>query len=175
MRRFLVAAGILACTAVDAGAQRTIELVGGAGYTAVDLEAFYQGEVNDWGQAWYGGHLLVVPLDFGAVGVGAEVGWQYLAWFDYNSLGTTITRELSALSVMAAVRVPLSDIFFSELTAGVFMFDEFTDPAVGAALGGRIPMSAGWSIPVKVRTSIVMDEHTNFVPIALELGLGRTW
>lgn len=175
MRRFIAAAAIVACTTADAHGQRTVELVGGAGYTAVDLEAFYEGSLEEWNQAWYGGHLLVVPFALGPIGVGAEVGWQFLAWFDYNSLGTRITRELGALSIMGALRVPLSEVFFSELTAGVFMFDEFTDPAVGAALGGRIPVSPAWSIPVKVRANIVLDENTNFVPIALELGVARDW
>lgn len=171
MRRILAVAGILACVLPQgAAAQRTIEITGGAGYTSVDLEAFHEDELEDWGMPWYGGHALIVPFEVAGVGVGLEAGWQYLAWFDYNSLGTTVTRELSATSVMGVARVPFTRTFFSEFRAGVFMFDEFTDPAIGAALGGRIPISAQWSIPVKLRTDLVLDEDTNFVPIALELG-----
>ena len=175
MRRFIAVAGFLVLTATSGSAQRTVELYGGAGYTSTDLSSFYGGDLNDWNQAWYGGHLVVVPFDFGALGVGVEAGWQYLAWFDYQGLSGNVLRELSAVNLMGLVRVPLSDVFFSELSAGVFMFDEFTDPAIGAAIGGRIPISPAWHIPVKVRTNLVLDEDTNFVPIALELGIGHVF
>jgi hypothetical protein len=172
MRRFIAIAGILALTATGVGAQRTIEVTGGAGYTSTDLEGFYGGTLNDWNQAWYGGHAVIVPFAMGPIGVGVEAGWQFLAWFDYQGLSGSVYRELTAFNVMGLVRVPLSDFFFSELTAGVFVFDEFTDPAIGAALGGRIPIALGWSIPVKLRTNLILDEDTNFVPIALEIGVG---
>lgn len=158
--------------AMPGAAQVSMELTGVAGFTAMEVEAWHQSPVNDWEQFMSGFAVRILPLEVAGLGVGLEGGYRYLAWYNYLFTGSTIEVDVEAYPIMGLVRVPLGAYFASELRGGAYVFDGFTDPAVGAALLGRIPITKAWHVPVRLHADIVFDSDTNLVPIGAELGIG---
>lgn len=169
LRRITILVLLLAAT--PCSAQRSIEVTGGAGYTAMDVEAWHEGPVNDWNQFMSGFSVRVLPLEVAGLTLGLEGGYRYLTWYSYRFLSNTLEVDVAAYPVMGLVRVPLSDFFASEFSGGVFIFDGGSDPALGAALIGRIPVAASWHVPVRLHTEVVFDAETNLVPLGVQLGI----
>lgn len=168
--RTLVALSLLA-TAAPAAAQQSIEVYGGVGLTATDAESWAGTGLIDWNQTMSEGYGQIFLLERDGVRIGAEVGYQYLLWYQLSVTGFTVDRNVDAYRAMGVVRTPLTPSTFAEATAGIYTFDGFTDLAIGGALGGHIPVSERLSIPVKLRVGTIFDADASMVPIGLAAGV----
>jgi hypothetical protein len=158
----------------DVNGQITLEVNGGIGGTVVDVDAWSWGAADDWGQFLGEVSAAVIPLHFGKVSLGAEYCYHHLFWYSYRAPGYTyyIDVEIDASSLMAIVRTDITNNLFIDLGIGAFMFGDWTDFGMQAAVGYRIMLGEKLYIPVKLRTQIVLDEDANLYPVGLNFGVG---
>lgn len=166
----LTLTSILTATAAPVSAQGSIEFYGDLGFSGTDVEGWAQTSVLDWNQTMSGAHAQLFFLERDRFRVGAEIGYQYLLWYQIRSSGFTVDRNVDAYRAMAVLRTSLTPAIFGEATAGFYLFGDFMDLAIGAAVGGNIPVSEQWSIPVKLRVNTIFDEDANIIPIGLAVG-----
>lgn len=174
MKPFRIAcAALCLALAAPASAQVTVELHAGAGFTAVDVAAWAGGEVNDWEQTEQGGYVQVFFLDRSAFTVGVELGYSYLLWYSVPYSPGSLEYDVDANRIMGVVRREITPFIFTEASVGFyrFIYGEFTDLAVGGAVGGKIPITDALSIPVKLRATSVFDDAATMVPIGFSIGL----
>lgn len=161
----------LAAASAPGRAQVTLEVYGGAGVTSVDDEEWAGGTVTSSEMTWSALHVQVMGLRAGPAVLGLEVGYEYLLWYEVPYGTDYLDYDVDATNVMGVARIPFTEFIFGELHGGIYAFDGFTDPALGAAIGGRIPLSSRWSIPVRVRASMILDSSANVIPIGFQAGV----
>lgn len=160
----------LFATAGPAVAQQSIEVYGGVGFTSTDAESWAGSTLMDWNETMSGAHAQLYLLGYDRIRVGVEVGYQYLLWYQFRFSGFPVERNVDAYRAMAVVRSSFTPALFGEVAAGFYAFEDFADPAIGAAVGGRIALSERWTIPVKLRVNTIFDADANMVPIGLSVG-----
>lgn len=155
---------------------QSIELSGGLGYTAVDIDAWAAGGVlQDWNQFMSQVYVQVHLLAIGPLTLGVEAGYQYFLYdvvrVPYGDYPITYTRDTAATRVLATGRISLAGGFFADLGAGPYFISGGPNWGVSAAIGRHIALSSKFSIPVKLRTSIVLDDTSHLLPLGLSAGL----
>ncbi len=146
-------------------AQTAIEVYGGVGYTAVDVDAWSGTSTGaeDWDQVAFEGYVQVFTLQAGNVSLGLEAAYEYLFWYDVLYLGSTLTREVEATRILALARFDLAGPTFAELGAGAHLFDGFTDIGIAAGVGYLLPVNERISVPLKLRGDYVMDPDASLL------------
>lgn len=162
---------VLAAHAGPVSAQQSVEVYGDIGFTGMDAESWAGSALMDWDQFMSGMHAQLYVAEYGDVRIGAELGYRYLLWYQIQSGGFPVDRNVDAYTAMAVLRTPFTPVVFGEVSAGFYAFGDFVDPAIGAAVGGRIPLTERWSVPVKLRVGTVFDADANMVPLGLSLGV----
>lgn len=143
---------------------------GTIGGTFVDEEAWAGQEPRDWNNTMSGFHLQAHFLNVSKLHIGAEVGYTYLFWYDIVII-SPVTRQVDAWRVLALAQVDLAAGLFLEAGAGVYLFEDFTDPTVAFGLGYLIDIPGPLSIPLKARADIILDSDATLVPLGLSAGL----
>lgn len=179
-RRFRITAVALALITVLSGraaAQRLLEVYGGAGYTAGNVNNWSgHSSLYDWSQTLYDYHAEALLVRAGGVHLGLEAGYEHLMWYEYNycpgcSTPAYTSRSVSATRVMAVARVDSPARLFAEVAAGMQFFDGYSDPGVYAGIGYRVPLTAAVDLPIKVRAGLILDSDQNLIPLSLSAGL----
>jgi hypothetical protein len=108
--------------------QRSIEISGGLGYTAVDLEAWKasSAKLSDWNQFMTQVYAQVFLARFRNIAIGGERGYQYFFWYeveilDYDDVYTTRRREANSSRLLAIGRFDLGGNFFADLGGGILV------------------------------------------------------
>ena len=162
--------------AASATAQ-SIELSGGLGYTAVDLDAWVgSGAIaQDWNQFMSQVYVQLHLTDLGPMTLGIEAGYQYFFWTSvrvpYGDFPIFRDHSTCAVRLMATGRLPLASGFFADLGAGAYLFEDWTAWGLTAALGRQFALTPQLSVPVKLRTSVVLDADAPMLPLGLSAGL----
>lgn len=153
---------------------QVIEVGGGIGYAAVDMNAWAGIEPEDWSNfsSYYGVQIL---FPIGAkVAIGAGVAYQYLFWYYFrypNGAQTLdITRDVDATRVQGIFRVNLNRNFF-EVAAGPYFFGDFTDLSLGVQFGHDFRLSDKLGLPVRVGATYIADSEAVIIPITAGAGL----
>jgi len=152
-----------------APAQTTVELNLGLGYSVVDVEKWYGASVYDWNQMLYHGNGQVYFARLGKLHIGAEAGYEYYFWYSVRAYPYSwfYTYEPRATHVSVVGRMELGRNFFLDIGGGAYFFSAgFTDIGVMGALGYMIKLSPKLSLPIKVRTTVILDD-----PILLPVGV----
>lgn len=165
---------ILLISMCDRSFSQIIEVGGGIGYAAVDMNAWSGIEPEDWGNfsSYYGAQILFPIGD--KVAVGAGVAYQYLFWYyfryPYGSQTLDITRDVDATHVQGIVRFNLKQNFI-ELTVGPYFFEDFIDLSLGVQFGHEFRLSEKFGVPIRVGTTIIADSDAVIIPITAGAGL----
>lgn len=157
-----------------AKAQVMIELDGGAGYTLVDVPSWAGSEPEDWSQfaTQYNAQVFFQGkphLAFG-VGVGRHHLFSYSYTYYYGSFPIYPSYDVAATRIMALVRLQAKNLFV-DFGAGVYLFGEYTDPAISSSVGYRIPLSPKLGLPIKFNWGLVFDEDGQLLPLSLSAGV----
>jgi hypothetical protein len=157
----------------SASGQRTIEVYGGIGYTAVDLDAWTQTRYVDWNQTMYQGSVQAFIAQAGTVLLGVEIGYDYFFWYTVPVPGYsyTRTREADATRLMAVARLEAPTGLFGEFGAGGFLFGDWTDLGVAASVGYKIRATPKIAVPIKLRSAYIMDADANLLPVGISVGV----
>jgi hypothetical protein len=149
---------------------QTIEIDGGVGYTAVDMEAWAGVEPYDWNNmASYVNAQVLFPIS-ATVSLGAGAGYQYLFWYDFRYLSSYITYEAEATRITGIARFHFNRNFI-DLTFGTYLFEDYSNFAGGVNLGRAFRLSEKLSLPVKISTTVIVDSDAMILPITVGTGL----
>ncbi|MEM9998113.1 MAG: hypothetical protein AAF809_10475 [Bacteroidota bacterium] len=158
-----------------ARAQVTIEVHGGVGYTAVDVDGWSQGTAVNWDQFAVPVYAQLFALQVGAAQLGLEVGYDYFFYYEVRIPDPFFTvirgRDVEATRVHAVARLPVGGRAFVEAGAGPYFFDGFTNLGATLAVGLPIGLTPRLALPIKLRTGLVLDEDASLVPLSLSVGL----
>ena len=150
-----------------------LEISGGLGYTAVDLNAWAESGVSDWNQLLYTVNAQLYFYNKDAVEFGAELGHTYFMWYTVPLFSGL--REPSAVSVSGLLRYKLTEQLFAELSAGVYFFGDWTDPGVRTSLGYMIPINEKLSVPLKFQLGMILDSSANLYTVDLSGGVAYSF
>ena len=171
MRALTVSLGLMVAATAPTAAQVTVEAYGGLGFNGVDVAAWAGTQPYDWDETMAEVYGQVFFFEAGGVSLGAELGYSHLLWYEITYLGSYIGYDVEANRVMGVARTDFTSFVFGEVAVGYYLFDGFTDMAASAALGGHIPLSGPWTIPVKLRATTILDTDANMTPIGLSIGV----
>ncbi|MFZ5972780.1 MAG: hypothetical protein ACOYXA_14425 [Bacteroidota bacterium] len=165
-------------------AGQTIEVDGGMGYAAVNLES-WSGisetgstfRLYDWSNfTGYASLQVLFPVSK-SIQAGVSAGYQHLFWYEwkyfydtYNGYFYYQEADVNASRFLGIVRLNAAKLQF-DLGLGTFVFDDFADFTTLAALIYPIKLTDQLSIPVKVATNIIFDSDATIVPLTLGAGL----
>ncbi|MGH7520304.1 MAG: hypothetical protein ACREMI_03400 [Gemmatimonadales bacterium] len=135
------------------------EVGGGIGYTQVDLEKWGGATATNEELMLYLFDARLLFLNAGGFHLGLEAGHRYFFYYEVPFTPSTLTRDVAAMRLGAVARRPLSSAVSLDLGAAAYMFEDFTDMGVSAALTFRFPVAGKFSIPLQVRTDLVFDEQ----------------
>lgn len=142
-RALVLVAAAAVCTATPARSQVRLELDAEAGYTVVDIETLAEddGEIaQDWNQFMYRLAARVILGEVSGVTVGAELGFQYLYWYQvrvpYGDFPFSREYDQSGTTALGLIRVT-SGRTVLDAGAGLAMLGK-TRPMVSAAVGTEI-------------------------------------
>ena len=151
-----------------------LEIVGGIGTTVVDIDTWAGATALDWNTTNYAvtGRLFFLKLG-PSVRLGAEVGYQYLLWYTVPGLGSTpYTYPSSPTHFAGVIRLPLGRNLTFDAGAGAHLFGSSgTKVGILAALGYQVRLSPAVSLPIQLRSDIILTDPSVF-PVALNAGLG---
>ena len=151
-----------------------LEITGGLGYTAVDMNGWAgtSNGANNWSNLNYSGSArLLIPVGKD-VRLGVEAGYNYHFWYNVyvGPPSYTYQYDVTATHVAALVRVPLARRITADLGAGMHFFNNAGTHA--GALGGityAIP-AGSVTIPVGVRADFIFT-NPMVLPITVNAGV----
>ena len=154
-----------------ASAQITAEINLGLGISIVSLEKWYGGTVIDWNKMMFGGEAQVYFAKLGKLNVGAEGGYTYHFWYTVPSgYSWVYTYEPTSFNFGAVARMDLPKNFFVDFGVGLHFFSgDFTRVAVMGEGGYMFKLNEKMSIPVKIRTTIIVGDPI-LIPIRASVG-----
>jgi hypothetical protein len=177
MYSFLLLIGVVAVVLFAPGptnAQIELEIYGSAGYTQVDVDKWAGSNVLDWDQFTSGFHIQgwYRPSDRSRFSVGAELGYQYLLFYQARYGIYRLDHDVDATRIMGLLRLPLGErALFMDVGAGAYLFEDFTDLALTVAVGRAFGLSQRLRVPVKFRADVLFDEDAMMIPFGLTVGL----
>jgi hypothetical protein len=151
--------------AQQAGAQASsarellFEIGGGIGYTQVDHEKWGGAGATNEELMLYLFDARLLFLKAGGFHLGLEAGHRYFFYYEVPFGSTTLTRDVAATRLGAVARRPLGSAVELDLGAAAYMFEDFTDMGVSAALVFRFPIAGKITLPLQLRTDLVFDEQ----------------
>jgi hypothetical protein len=162
----LVACVLLLGFVPVAQAQVTVEVSGGMGLTAVDLDQWsnaFARSGRDWSKTNHHIRGLVLPFTSGKFSLGGEFASQDLFWYTYNACpgcGSFVegTTAVGSTSVMGSGRLDVGHRSFVDFGAGMFFVGGETRMGAAGAVGHSVPVNEKVSIPIKFRTDIVFGQ-----------------
>ncbi|MEO9805335.1 MAG: hypothetical protein ABJF04_18900 [Reichenbachiella sp.] len=151
--------------------QISLEAYATVGYSAMDVEKWFEQSLEDWGQVAYGGYVQGIYDLNDDLAVGAEVGYLEYFWLTRQSPFSSGVQELhfSATRVMLLARYKFGEYGFLEGGLGNNSFDEFSVFTAAIGVGYKIPVSDQLFIPLKFRTDFLTGE--GITPITLSFGV----
>ncbi len=167
---------LVATTAGSVGAQqpthpRTFEVLGVLGRTKVDIESWGgNGSMNE--ELFASGivgryfHPSAKRYQFGV-----ELGWIYYFYYEVDFPPFTLYRDVSATHVGPVMRFPINEKTVVDVGVNLHMFEDFTDFGLSAGLSYKVPIKPELSLPVGVRTTIVLDSDAMLLVIGGTVGL----
>jgi hypothetical protein len=159
---------------LSAKAQVVLEVDGGVGYTMVDVPSWAGSEPEDWSQFAQHYNAQVFFQTKSMLGFGINVGRHQLFSYDYSYYYGDFPiyphYDVAATRVMGLVRLQAKKLFV-DFGAGVYMFDDFTDPAIVSTVGYRIPLSSSLGLPIKFNWGLVFDADGRLLPLSITAGL----
>lgn len=164
---------VLWVTPWPAHAQRqiTIEIHGGGGVTAVDVQeaSGQSSEVRGEDTGMYQFFGRVFFADIGAARLGVEVGYQYLYFYEAPYIGF-LDRDIDAMRYAAVLRYPLAGRFMVEAGAGIYSFEGGSVFSTLGAIGLDLSVAPRIAVPIRVRADMVFDDALT-VPLGATIGL----
>lgn len=162
---------LLIFSTMIAQAQVSLEAYGTVGYSAMDVEKWFEQTLEDWGQVAYGGYVQGFYQINDEFSIGAEVGFLEYFWLTRPSPFSSGLQELhfSATRLMVLARYGFAENAFLEGGLGNNSFDGFSVFTAGLGVGYKIPVSDQLSIPLKLRTDFLTGE--GITPITLSFGV----
>ncbi len=148
-----------------------LEITGGLGITAVDVNTWAGRSANDWGTlAYWGAARLLFPVG-ATLRVGVEAGYAYHFWYNYYPGGVSWVYEysVSATHVAGLIRLPLGPRVNADLGAGMHFFDGATKIGALGALSYDLVVG-NLVIPIGVRADLITTNPT-LVPVVLKTGV----
>jgi len=150
-----------------------IDILGGGGATFVDI-AKDMGVDESWLMDWtmvnwrvtVQGLYQVAPM----LEIGGEVGFDTLYYVTWQSPSVSYSHfvTVTATNIHLLAEYDFAGSFFAQAGVGAFIYSESTGVGFLAALGGRIPISDVFSLPVMVRFDAVPGYA---MPLTVMLGL----
>jgi hypothetical protein len=159
--------GVFLGLSSPAAAQSTAEVNFGLGYSIVNLDEWSGGSLSDWNQMMYQGNAQVYFARLGNLQIGAEAGYTYFFWYDRYDYGL---HEPNALHFSAVARLKLGGNLFFDFGAGAYLFSGWTDFGALGELGYMIKVSPKLSVPIKVRTTVILDNPI-LIPVSVSAGI----
>lgn len=157
-----------------AKSQMLVELDAGVGYTMVDVPAWAGSEPEDWSQFAQHYNAQVFFQTKSTLAFGINVGRHNLFSYDYSYYYGDFPiyphYNVAATRVMGLVRLQAKKLFV-DFGAGVYMFGDFTDPAITSSVGYRIPLSSNLGLPIKFNSGLVFDADGRLLPLSITAGL----
>lgn len=152
-------------------AQISLEAYATVGYSAMDVEKWFEQSLEDWGQVAYGGYVQGIYDLNDQLALGAEVGHLEFFWLTRrNPFGSGVQEfHFSATRVMLLGRYKFGEYGFLEGGLGNNSFDGFSVFTAAIGAGYKIPISDQLSIPLKFRTDFLTGE--GITPITLSFGV----
>ena len=168
---------LILLTTLPATAQMSIEAHGGLGYATVDIDEWTGRGAYDWSNFMKQGYAQFFFTQLGNIQVGAEVGYQYFFWssvrIPYGYTTIYRTYEADAIRIMLVGRLPFGEGgFFTEFGPALYMFGEYTDFGIAAALGYLIEINDKMYIPIKFKTALIFEGEYTLVPLGVTAGFG---
>lgn len=156
--------------------QSVLTLNGGIGYTNVDLNSWSgKDELSDWGQTMSEFYAQLYFSKLGNFNVGLEGGYQYFFWYEfiYNDgyYKTHYVYDINCWRIAAIARANLKNQFLTEFGLGYYFFDGYSDFGFLGSLGYEIKITKKAFIPVKFRTSVILDADANLTVFGISAGL----
>jgi hypothetical protein len=151
--------------------QISIEIHGGGGVTAVDVqEASGQtSEVRGEDTGMYQFFGRVFFADLGAARLGVEVGYQYLYFYEAPFIGF-LDRDIDAMRYAAVLRYPLAGRLIVEAGAGIHSFEGGSVFSTLGALGVDLSVAPRIAVPIRARADFVIDDALT-IPVGATIGL----
>ncbi|MGD0583037.1 MAG: hypothetical protein ABR974_08855 [Bacteroidales bacterium] len=155
---------------------QVIEVTGGIGYTAVNIDQWYGTEkygatLLDWSHfsgyvTAQGFYALNKTL---SIGIGA--GYQYLFWYDIKTYsGSYYEYEVDAFRLTALARLNFKNNFI-DFGFGTFLFEDSNDFASVVSFGHSFRLTDKLALPVKVNCNAIFDKSSIVAPVTLGIGL----
>lgn len=168
---------ILFVVAGKAYSQTQVELFAGVGVTGVDVPTWYGGYVDDWGTMMGEAYVVIYPFHFDKISFGAEIGYQHFFWYTIPVFGYSWVYSYTAYAfrVMALVRANIKDNIYVEVGPGAFLFGDWVNLGAMAAAGYSIEISENLSVPIKIRTELLMDRDASSIVVGLNAGISYTF
>lgn len=168
---------IMVCLPGPVSAQMSVEAHGGAGYTSVPIDDWTGRVAYDWNQFMSQGYAQFFFTKLGNILVGAEAGYQYFFWtsvrIPYGYTTIYRTYEADAIRIMVVGRLMLGKGgFFTEFGPALYLFGDYTDFGIAAALGYIIELNDKMYIPIKFKTAYILEEDYGLLPLGLSAGFG---
>lgn len=162
---------ILITSGYSSSAQFSLEAYGTVGYSAMDVEKWFEQTLDDWGQVAFGGYFQGIYQMNDNLAIGGEVGYLEYFWLTRPHPFSTGFQELhfSATRIMLVARYIPAENSFLEAAVGNNSFDGFSVFTIGVGAGYKIPVSDQLHIPLKLRTDFLTGE--NITPVTLSFGV----
>lgn len=166
--------GLLLGLSSPAAAQSTAEVNFSLGYSIVNVDEWAGGSLWDWNQIMYQGNAQVYFARLGNLQIGAEAGYTHFFWYElripYGDYYIYRGYGPHALHVSAVARLKLGGNLFFDFGAGAYLFSGWTDFGAMGELGYMIKVSPKLSVPIKVRTTVILDNPI-LIPVSVSAGL----
>jgi hypothetical protein len=121
----------------------------------------------------YHGNGQVYFAKLGKLQVGAEAGYEYYFWYSVPAVGYSwyYTYEPRAAHVSVVGRMDLGGNFFVDFGGGAYFFSGgYTNIGITGALGYMIKVSDKLSVPIKVRSTVILEDPM-LIPIGVSAGI----
>ena len=151
-------------------------LLGGAGYTAVDIAKDIEIDekyLRDWDQFHWALRAQIIYRITPSVGIGAEYGFSSLYYFYYAypmSEYQTAYREntITASNLSAVLDFRFGEYFTAQILPGLYLFEERTIFGFAGVIGGELPIGESLAIPIMIRFDLLPNGPS---PVAFLSGL----
>jgi hypothetical protein len=161
---------------VNISNSQVIEIDGGVGYSALDMEAWAVVERNDWSNfSGYATAHVLYPLN-DILSVGISGGFHHLFWYDFEEYTYHYLkdRNVNAVRLTAFARFNLGQNFI-DLGAGPYIFNSFTDFTAIVSIGHSFQLTDKLAIPVKISAAAVFDSDAKVFPITIGAGISYSF
>ena len=154
-----------------------LEISGGAGFTAVNVEKWY-GSSSPRNEEQMLGLFDARLLFANAAGfrLGIEGGYRYFFYYEVPSgVGSNMYYyDVEAYRIGGVARRPFNANVALDLGGAAYMFDGYTNMGLSAAIVFSFPIAGKVSIPLHLRTDLVFDDEL-MIGSGATLGIGVKW